>query len=96
MLLARPPGAEDREVELLVGPLHGPDGRMGEGPGGHGRAGRGPRRLQETPAAHHVLVSHRIRLQVPGSRTHGGGIAGSLASHSFPRPAGLAAGRPPR
>src|SRR5262249_11684800 len=59
VLLGAAARAEDGDVELLVGPLDGADGRMGEGTGCHRGAGRDTRRLQETPTAHHRLVSHR-------------------------------------
>ena len=69
MFLGAAARAKDRDVDLFVGPLHTADGRMGKGPRGHHRTGRGTRRLDETPTAHLAIVSHRIGLQKPGSKT---------------------------
>ena len=70
MLLGSAARAEDRDIDLFVGPLHTADGRMGKGPGGHHRTGRGTCRLDETPTAHLAIVSHRIRLQELWKQNH--------------------------
>ena len=52
MFLGAAARAEDGDIDFFIGPLHTADGRMGKGPGGHHRTGRGACRLDETPTAH--------------------------------------------
>ena len=68
---ARPPGPRIAILIFSLAPFTAADGRMGKGPGGHHRTGRGARRLDETPTAHLAIVSHRIRLQELWKQDHG-------------------------
>ena len=55
-------GAEDGEVDPVVGPLDGPDGGVGEGAGGSQGTGGRPRGLNEIAARDGLLLGHRLLL----------------------------------
>ncbi len=64
MLLCAAAGAQDGDVDLLVGSLDpGADGRVSKRSAGHQGTGRDTRRLHEAPTTDLGTVFHRIGLQ---------------------------------